>query len=222
MLASCGYDDRGRRTGISRGNGTSTSYGYDGASRLSAMTEDLSGGANDQTLGFSYNPASQIIQNTRSNDVFAWTNHYNVDRPYAANGLNQYTQSGSVTPTYDGRGNLTSAGTSTYAYTTENMLATGAGSNFAYDALGRLIHSSGTTLDLLYHGGELIQEIVAGGGPTFRRYVHVPGVDEPVVRYEAPAPATAAGFMPRSGQHRRRHRRGGQRDRQPRRRGLSP
>ncbi len=127
VLASYGYDERGRRSGISRGNGTSTSYGFDAVSRLATLTQDIGGGSNDQTLGFSYNPASQITQNTRSNDVFAWTNHYNVDRPYAANGLNQYTQSGSVAPTYDGRGNLTSAGSTTYSYTTGDRLAMAAG-----------------------------------------------------------------------------------------------
>jgi hypothetical protein len=43
------------------------------------------------SLGFSYNPASQIKQNTRSNDAYAWNGHYNVTRSYTSNGLNQYT-----------------------------------------------------------------------------------------------------------------------------------
>ena len=62
------YDDLGRRTSLSRGNGTGTSYSFDPASRLSQLVENLGGTANDLTLGFSYNPAIQITQNTRSND----------------------------------------------------------------------------------------------------------------------------------------------------------
>ena len=46
-------------------------------------------------------PASQIATSTRDNDLYAWTAHYNVSRPYTANGLNQYTLSGSITPTFD-------------------------------------------------------------------------------------------------------------------------
>lgn len=98
-----------------RGNGTSTSYGFDAASPLTALTQDLSGTAHDIKLGFAYNPASQIVSNTRSNDAFAWTSHYNVNRAYAANGRNQYSQSGAVVPTYDAKGNLTGAGDPTYA-----------------------------------------------------------------------------------------------------------
>jgi RHS repeat-associated protein len=60
---------------------------------------------------------------------------------YTANGLNQYTAVGGVTPTYDGNGNLTSDGTATLAYDSENRLvaATGSGNTatYAFDARGR-------------------------------------------------------------------------------------
>ena len=53
----------------------------------------------------------------------------------------QYTAIGSVTPTYDGNGNLTSDGTFTYGYDAESrpISASGAGNSatYAYDALGR-------------------------------------------------------------------------------------
>jgi YD repeat-containing protein len=73
VLATYAYDDLGRRTSITRGDGSTTSYTYDTASRLTQLAEDLSGTSYDQTLGFSYNPAGQITSNTRSNDAFAWT-----------------------------------------------------------------------------------------------------------------------------------------------------
>jgi YD repeat-containing protein len=69
VLATFGYDDLGRRTSLTRGNGTSTSYSYDAASRLSQLAENPAGTANDQTLGFSYNPASQIVTNTQQRQL---------------------------------------------------------------------------------------------------------------------------------------------------------
>jgi RHS repeat-associated protein len=60
---------------------------------------------------------------------------------YTANNLDQYSAIGSVTPTYDGNGNLTFDGTFTYGYDAESRLvsASGAGNtaSYAYDAQGR-------------------------------------------------------------------------------------
>jgi RHS repeat-associated protein len=60
---------------------------------------------------------------------------------YTANNLNQYTAVGSVSPTYDGNGNLTSDGTFTYGYDAENRLisasGTGLTASYAFDAQGR-------------------------------------------------------------------------------------
>jgi YD repeat-containing protein len=43
VLASFSYDELGRRASIARGNGTVTTYGYDAASRLAALTQELAG-----------------------------------------------------------------------------------------------------------------------------------------------------------------------------------
>ncbi len=62
---------------------------------------------------------------------------------YTANSLNQYsTQVGTVTPTYDGNGNLTYDGTFTYLYDAESRLisvkqGSTAVASYAYDAQGR-------------------------------------------------------------------------------------
>jgi RHS repeat-associated protein len=187
LLASYAYDDLGRRTSLTRGNGTVKSYAYDSASRLSQLSEDLAGTAHDQALGFSYNPASQIAQNTRSNDAYAWSGHYNLNRNYTANGLNQYTASGSITPTYDARGNLTSAGATTYAYSSENMLTSASGGiGLSYDPMLRVYQTAGGaagTTRFGYDGMELIAEY-NGSNALLRRYVHGPGADEPLVWYE--------------------------------------
>jgi len=187
VLATYAYDDLGRRTSVTLGDGSSTSYGYDAASRLTSIGQDVSGSAYDQTLGFSYNPASEITQNTRSNDAYAWTGHYNVNRGYIANGLNQYTASGSVTPTYDTKGNLTSAGSTTYTYSSENLLTSASGGiTLSYDPATRLYQTAGGspgTTRFAYDGVALIAEYNSSNALQ-RRYVHGSGTDEPLVWYE--------------------------------------
>jgi YD repeat-containing protein len=107
VLATFAYDDLGRRTSLTRGNGTSTSYGFDAVSRLTSLTDNPAGTTYDQTLGFSYNPASQIVQQTRSNDLFAWAGHGNGTTSSTANGLNQVTVHGGTSTSHDARGNMT-------------------------------------------------------------------------------------------------------------------
>jgi RHS repeat-associated protein len=187
VLATYAYDDLGRRNSLTLGDGTSTSYGYDAGSRLTSLGHDLSGTSYDQTLGFSYNPASEITQNTRSNDAYAWTGHYNVNRGYTANGLNQYTASGPVTPTYDGKGNLTSAGSTTYGYSSENLLTSASGGiTLSYDPAMRLYQTAGGTpgtTRFAYDGTDLVGEY-SGSNTLQRRFVHGPATDEPIVWYE--------------------------------------
>jgi hypothetical protein len=115
-----------------------------------------------------------------------WNGHYNVDRPYTPNGLNQITTSGATALGYDARGNLTSSGTSTYGYTSENLLKTGPNSvSLGYDAALRLYETlgGGVTTRFLYDGTDLIAEY-DGANVLKRRYVHGPGVDEPLAWYE--------------------------------------
>lgn len=193
LLVSFAYDNLGRRLSITRGNGTVTSYGYDEASRLLSLTQDLAGTAQDLTLGFGYNPASQIISRSRSNDSYAWTRYYdvsqpynNIDQTYGTNGLNQFTTVGATPLGYDGRGNLTSSGSSSYTYSSENRLLTApGGASVAYDPLGRLYFAgvAAPWTYLGYDGNRQIDEYDSWGG-ILRRYVHGPGTDEPLVWYE--------------------------------------
>jgi RHS repeat-associated protein len=190
VLASFAYDQLGRRTSLTRGNGTVTGYTFDPVSRLAQMTQDIGGTARDLTVDFAYNPASQIASTTRSNDAYAWTGHGSGTTNASSNGLNQI---GSWTSSlgYDSKGNITSDGSYTYAYSSENLLtslANPAGtqqtwSTFAYDPLMRLvvIDSSNNVLDarLGYDGEETVLEDYGDGRK--RRYVHGPGVDEPLV-----------------------------------------
>jgi RHS repeat-associated protein len=187
VLATYAWDDLGRRASLTRGDGSVLSYSYDAVSRLTSLADNLIGTAYDQTLGFGYTPASQIASNTRSNDAYAWTGHYNLNRGYTANGRNQYTATGSITPSYDSKGNLTSAGATTYAYTSENLLTSASGGiTLAYDPAMRLYQTSGGsagTTRFGYDGTDLIAEYNSSNA-MLRRYVHGPGTDEPIVWYE--------------------------------------
>ncbi|WP_052134792.1 RHS repeat domain-containing protein [Sphingomonas sp. 37zxx] len=185
-LARFDYDALGRRSTLTRGNGTVTRYGYDAASRLSSLGLDLAGGAQDLLHSFTHNPAGQIASRTQSNAGYAWTGAVNANRNYAVNALNQYTQSGAVALGYDGRGNLTQSGSTTYSYTLENMLATAPGASLAYDPLGRLfnVNAGSANTSFTYDGADMLAETNQLNGAMLRRYVYGPGSDEPLVWYE--------------------------------------
>jgi RHS repeat-associated protein len=189
VLASFAYDNLGRRSRLTFGNGASQDYSFDPLSRLTSLTANLAGTANDLTIGsIAYNSASQIVSHSRSNDAYAWTGSVAVNRDYASNGLNQLTQSGTITPNYDAKGNLISAGSATYAYSSENMLLSASGATTAslgYDPGLRLsqISGGGITTRFQYDGLDLIAEY-DGSDLLLRRYVFGPNVDEPLVQYE--------------------------------------
>ena len=179
-LATFAYDDLGRRTSLTRGNGTITTYGYANV-ELSTLAHDLAGSTRDLTLGLAHDGLGRIASRTSSNDAYAFPAS-NVSRSYVADGLNRYTQAGSVTPTYDARGNTTSVGGQTYSYDSRNQLVRDGSGNLYYrNPLGLLGQGDGTNSD--YVGSRLVGEYDGGGG-LVRRYVHGPGLDEPLVAYD--------------------------------------
>lgn len=188
-LTTLSYDMAGRRSGLVRGGAGTTSYGYDGASRLSSLGHDLALTASDVTSTFGYSPSSQMVTRTVTNDAYAFVDNVAVTRSYAVNGLNQYISAGPATFTHDPNGNMTSDGSVNFTYDVENRLKTASGAktaNLAYDPSGRLYETSGGsagTTQFLYDGDALVAEY-NGSGTLLRRYVHGPGVDEPIVWYE--------------------------------------
>jgi RHS repeat-associated protein len=191
-VAQFGYDSAGRRSSLAMGPGwtsSSVGYAYDPAGRLQTLTHELGGTSADQVLGFAYNPASQIVSRSATNDAYASNTAYNVNRPYSVNGLNQYTAAGPATFAYDLNGNLTSDGSTSFVYDAENRLVSASGAKtaaLAYDPLGRLwqVTSGATTTRFLYDGDRLVMEY-NGSGSVIRSYVHGPGTDEPLVWYDA-------------------------------------
>lgn len=188
LLASYGYDDLSRRTTLTFGNGTSTSYAYDAQGELGSLGINLAGTAQDNTWTFARNQVRELAATSWSNDLYQWKGAANGTRNYAANGLNQYASVAGTALGYDANGNLTGDGTWTYAYDGDNRLKSasraGLTASLAYDALGRLRRTvvQGATTDLLYAGTQLMAEY-DGTGTLVRRYVHGVGVDAPLVRY---------------------------------------
>lgn len=186
-LATFAYDNHGRRTSLSRGNGVVTNYSYDAISRLTQLAHDLAGASQDQTYEFSYNAASQALTQAGSNASYDWSPPGPGSQAYARNGLNQYTNVGGSTFTYDGRGNLTAAGAASYGYDVYNRLTSGPNSAaLTYDPVGRLYRASATGVTatrFLYDDVSIIAEYNDSNALT-KRYVHGPGLDEPLVWYE--------------------------------------
>ena len=185
VLATFAYDNLGRRTGLTFGNGVSQVYGYDPVSLLSSLTNELSGTANDLSVTFAYNPASQIGSTVRTGDAYAWTGHFNQNVTGTANGLNQLTSVGPKSLTHDLRGNVITFGTKSFTYSSENLLLTGPnGTTLSYDPMTRLQQiASGSTTKLAYDSLDRVAEF-DNGNVLLRRYVHGPSLDEPLVWYE--------------------------------------
>jgi len=198
-LASYAYDGLGNRSGVTYGNSTSQTYSYDTLYRLSKLTSALAGSTYDSCATFGYNPASQLTSTTRSTplctsttNAYGWDGAANVNRGYTVNPLNQYTSAGSSNFTYGLKGNLMSSDSTYYCYDSESrMISVGTSTNcsasatLAYDPAGRLssFTASGTTTNFAYDGLNLIAEY--NGSLLTNRYVFGPGVDEPIVAYNA-------------------------------------
>jgi RHS repeat-associated protein len=186
-LAIYGYDNLGNRTSVTFGNGASQAFTYDPVSRLSQLTNNLSGTTNDLTATFAYSPASQITSTVRTGDPYAWTGHGNGSTAYVQNGLNQQTSIGGVTASWDSKGNMTSEPQTakTFGYSSENLLTSASGGvTLGYDPALRLYQTVGAaTTRFLYDGTQAIAEY-NGSNALQRRFVFDPTTGQPVLWYE--------------------------------------
>ena len=158
-------------------------------SKLAGLIHNLSGTAQDVAYTYARNQAQEITTQTWSNDAYQWRGAVNGVRGYSANGLNQYTSVAGAALGFDASGNLKSDATWSWAYDADNQLRSasrsGTSVSLAYDAAGRLrreVLNAGATTQFLYDGADLVGEYDAAGA-LLRRYVHGPGVDEPLVAY---------------------------------------
>jgi len=183
-LASFSYDNLGRRAGVTRYNGVSTSYGFDVNSDLTSLSHQTSS-TTLQSFTYAYNPAGQIVNRTASVDSFAWPAPAAYSQSYGVNSQNQYTSVGATAYGYDSRGNLGS-GPRAYTFDSQNRLATASGSpsaSLSYDPTNRLFQTAASSsTQFLYDGDQIVAEYASGA--VLRRYVDGPTEDEPIVWYE--------------------------------------
>ncbi len=197
LLAQYSYNDLGERTGITRGDGVSTTYAYDGAWRLASLAHSFPTSTNNQTNTLSYDAASGITSVGSANTAYDWTGSAAGSRSYTINGQNQVTVSAGNTLSYDGRGNLSSDSVNSYGYDSDNnLISFNSTSTLRSDPVGRLMEvtdlSGGvaTTASrwFRYDGASLLAEYgmtSADNGTLYRRYVPGPGTDETVVWYDS-------------------------------------
>jgi RHS repeat-associated protein len=203
LLATYSYSGVGGLSSIARQNGTLTSFVPDAIQRLLQLTQDISGTGLDLTTSFAYNPASQIVSKTSSNDAaYTWSpGTANTTVTAQFNGLNRLTNYGGVAVNSVDNVNVqtgipgsTSTGVPgnlnlSYSYDSLGQLrqAVGGPSSVSvdYDPMGMLrrVTAGASATDYLYDGGDLIAEY-NGSGAVQRRFVHGAGSDEPLVWYE--------------------------------------
>lgn len=186
------YDDLGRRTGVSRIFGTTSSWSYDPVSRLSGLGHDFAGTASDVSKSFTHNPALQIAGSTISNDAYTFTGQ-NVNTAYTANGLNQMTSINGMKATYGATGNMTYNPVSgrSYGYDSEDKLTSASGDvSLVHDPIGRLyqVTSGSGVRRFLYAAGESgLPEPISeydGAGALVAHYGFGPGPDEPMLWWD--------------------------------------
>lgn len=186
------YDNLGRRTGITRGNGVTSAFGYDAASRLTSLSHDVGGADADVTFGYAYNPASQVVSKTTSNNAYVYSPTAS-ETTYANNGLNRVTSVGGMGVSYDANGNITHDAARAFTYDAANRLtgANGGSSTLSYDPLDRLYDYVGAYGGrYLYDGTETVG--FATSGTTINtRFIRGPGTDEIVANYVSTGPVPA-------------------------------
>ncbi len=206
VLVDFGFNERDELTQATRFSlAPDQSWTYDPVGRMASSTIEGPGTAIDVTWSYTYNSASQILTEERTNDAYSWDGAANANTQYTVNGLNQYTSVGSSGFSYDQNGNLTDDGTWTYLYDVENRLvemrhkgtALGCSPNdiaaeLYYDPLGRLYQSMNYSCGTLtgsrryhYDGDALVEEYDLAD-VILARHVHGPaaGLDDPLVSYE--------------------------------------
>ena len=194
------YDPYSRLRSIERsaGNGVTTTYGYDGISRIEFIGEDFLDQTHDVNNNFGFNPANQIIDRRLSNPLYLQLES-GRSAHYIPNGLNQYEEVGGANYTYDDNGNLTSDGSSTYSYDVENRLVNAPNATLNYDPLGRLfsyIVNSNET-QFFYDGDVAIAEY-SPNDTMISRYVYGDHSEVPMISY----PGSSVAWTDRTFLHR--------------------
>jgi len=200
-----GYDAVGNRTSEQAG-GISRTFTYDARNRLLG----IQGGGQLAISGTTSEPSVVTVQGQparmRPGNVFqaevqasGGPTTFTIDARDASGNVraNTYQVGSPATPAtfaYDPNGNLTakadSTGSWTYAWNAENQLTRVTKdaveiARFRYDLSGRRVEQTagGVTHSYSYDGLDILRETINDGSTTTTyRYIHGPGIDEPLAR----------------------------------------
>jgi len=222
---SYAYDLASRLTGVSdtsaamtKPSGASASYAttisYDQLNRplsvsWSPAPSQATPTASSTTFSYGYDATNRRVSQAATDK--SWWNYPGsaVSVAYTANNLNQYSAVGSVTPTYDGNGNLTYDGGFTYCYDAESrltgILSSGTCASpvstvatYAYDAQGRRKEKtvgSASTVFVTDADNREVLEYDGTNGAIENWYAYGLGPDE-VLNQMSPASGTRQTLIP--------------------------
>src|SRR5207244_11645572 len=127
----------GRRPSLTYPNGTSTSYTYDPASRLTSITHNGPSGV-IESVSYTYDAAGNRLTANRTVGTATAVPNATTASYDAANELTVIASGATQSLTYDQNGNLTNDATNTYTWDARKRL-TGirddVSASFTYDAL---------------------------------------------------------------------------------------
>src|SRR5215207_1397935 len=121
-LASYAYDDMGRRTTVTLGNGTTVQRSYDNQGALASLKNFLASPSQEVQYSYTRNQLRELKGITWSNNLYQWSGATAGTQSYTVNGLNQYTAAAGMAQSFDANGNLTNDGTWSYGYDLNNRL----------------------------------------------------------------------------------------------------
>jgi RHS repeat-associated protein len=202
---------------------TVSKYDYvdDAIGRRTSMAKSGTAFTQSDTISYGYNDRSEVTSATAANDSnynfgFAFDNIGNrststiagTETTYTSNNLNQYTQIGTQTPTYDADGNMLtvslSTGDWTYTWNAENRLIKAEKSDqkleFSYDYMGRRVEKKVTDkvgtiwtqskyLKFVYNGYKLIEVLDGANSDAVLQKIVWSG-ETPISIYDASLDAT--------------------------------
>jgi RHS repeat-associated protein len=192
-LENLQYDNLGRMSQIAFLDGTTATYGYEIDDDLLSLAHVYNGGS--VGLNFSHSGVHQLLTMGTSDATYLMKQP-KVATSYSTNNLNQYTQMGSATLSYDSNGNLANDGTFAYQYDEEDRLRQAVGNGqtvtYGYDPLGRRRSKTvnGSITYFMYDGQNELAELNATG-VRLRFYLNGIGSDDRVAMYDD----TGAGWL---------------------------
>jgi|GEM_PF-2950574 len=172
------YDAAGRLPGYTHFNGTKTNFGYDNASRLTAITNQKQDDSTISSYAYTLDGNGNRTGITQNEPYSAALSEGEVTYTYNTQ-KNRLVSAGATSYTYDDEGQLATDNSNTYTFDYEHRLKTiGSTTTFYYDGSGNRLKATrnGTTTKYIYDAaGRLIAETDNNNNIT-RYYIYGSGL----------------------------------------------